>query len=286
MYNDIVNRIRISYNTFTSVERRIADTILETPARMLVNMTISHLAQMCSTSETSIFRFCKKIGLSGYHELKWQMFLGEPTQTVLEASTCEVSLQMLNAISEETVRISNIYKQCIENMVAMINTQNVSDAVDLLVNARNIYFFGAGISMLSAMEAKNQFLNVTPNVNASTNLYMQQAEAERMTSDDVAVFFSFSGATAVIMRIAETLTARDVPIILITRYAKSPLSKLSRYCFISDTNDVGTLHATMVAPTSQLFMMDILYTIYCTRTQENAKSYHASISKLVMDHLV
>lgn len=286
MYNDIVNQIRVLCNTFTSVEKRIADAILETPARLLVNMTISDLARMCSTSETSIFRFCKKIGMSGYHEFKRQMFFGEPLKPTQQAEFNEVTLQKLNTVTEETQRISNVYKQCIENMVAMINPQDVSDAVDLMVNARNIYFFGAGISMLSAMEAKNQFLNVTPNVNASTNLYMQQTEAERMTSEDVAVFFSFSGATNVITRIAETLAARNVPIILITRYAKSPLSRLSRFCFISDTNDVGTRHATMVAPTSQLFMMDILYTIYCMRTLDSVNSYHASISKLVLEHLV
>ena len=49
--------------------RRVADTILATP-QVVLELTITELAHACSTSETTVVRFCRTLGFSGFSPFK------------------------------------------------------------------------------------------------------------------------------------------------------------------------------------------------------------------------
>ena len=62
-------RIQNKYSSFHPKEKRIADYILK-EADQIIYQSVKETAQQCGTSESSIVRFCKVIGYSGYSELK------------------------------------------------------------------------------------------------------------------------------------------------------------------------------------------------------------------------
>ena len=61
--------IKILYGEMGKAEKRIADWINENPGK-LISLSIVELAEKCKCSEATIVRFAKRLGFSGYQEMK------------------------------------------------------------------------------------------------------------------------------------------------------------------------------------------------------------------------
>ena len=61
--------IRARLNEFTKAEKKVAEYVLN-HTENVPYMVINDLADACGVGETSIFRFCKKLKLSGYQEFR------------------------------------------------------------------------------------------------------------------------------------------------------------------------------------------------------------------------
>lgn len=62
-------KIQVLYNDMGKSEKKIADYILSDPGALLP-LSITDLADRSQSSEATIVRFAKRLGLSGYQELK------------------------------------------------------------------------------------------------------------------------------------------------------------------------------------------------------------------------
>ena len=58
------------YPSFTKSEKRIADFIIESNSKV-IDLTLSELAVMLNVGEATIVRFCRKMKLKGFQELKF-----------------------------------------------------------------------------------------------------------------------------------------------------------------------------------------------------------------------
>ena len=65
----ITLKIKMLYDSLGKAEKKIADWISENPGK-IISLSIVELAEQCKCSEATIVRFSRKIGLSGYQELK------------------------------------------------------------------------------------------------------------------------------------------------------------------------------------------------------------------------
>ena len=68
-YEDIFAAISRRYDTFTRMEQNIADYVLE-HGKDVLEMSISTLARECKVVESTIFRFCRTLGVSGYRDFR------------------------------------------------------------------------------------------------------------------------------------------------------------------------------------------------------------------------
>ncbi len=62
-------RLRSILPSLSRSEQRVATEVLDDP-RGVAASTISELAHRCGTSETTVIRFCRTLGLSGYPQLR------------------------------------------------------------------------------------------------------------------------------------------------------------------------------------------------------------------------
>ena len=69
---DILLDIKIAYPKLGSSEKRIADYVLKNPEK-LISLSISELADLSGSSEATITRFSRRLGLSGFQQLKISM---------------------------------------------------------------------------------------------------------------------------------------------------------------------------------------------------------------------
>lgn len=62
---NIFSHIRTTFHSLSPTQKKIANYILQNPQKVVLH-SISALAAECSTSETTIFRFLRKIGYESY----------------------------------------------------------------------------------------------------------------------------------------------------------------------------------------------------------------------------
>ena len=65
----VLDCITVLYDQLFDAEKKIAKFILNNPKKV-VDMTVSELAEISDVSIASVSRFCRKVGLKGFAQLK------------------------------------------------------------------------------------------------------------------------------------------------------------------------------------------------------------------------
>lgn len=77
MTDSILDAMTEQYNSMTRSGKKLANYILSNTAETQY-LSITSLAENSGVSEATITRFCRMLGLNGYHELKLALAKSEP----------------------------------------------------------------------------------------------------------------------------------------------------------------------------------------------------------------
>lgn len=284
MKRDFITNIKSSYNQFTKAEKKVADFILTNPKEVLF-MSITDLAEACEVGDTTVFRFCKTMDLKGYQEFKMVLSLslndGQEEMNTYTGNNISIN----DSFAEVAKKVLNTNINALTETYSLIKEEDVDKAINMLHEARMIYFFGVGASMLTAMKAMNKFLRIENKVFCIQDSHMQSMMAATMTSDDVAVLFSYSGATKDTIHVAQLAKKAGAKTICITRFIKSPLSSYADLTLLSGANEGPLQGGSTSAVISQLFLIDLLYTEYYRRYFEHCSANNEKTSASVLEKL-
>jgi len=284
MKRDIILEIKSCYNQLTKAEKKVADFVLANPKDVLF-MSITDLADACKVGDTSVFRFCKTMKLKGYQEFRMILSLSiNKGQNDMEQYTGN-NISVNDTFEELAKKVLNTNINALMETYSLIKEEDVDKAINMLHEARMIYFFGVGASMLTAMKAMNKFLRIENKVFCIPDSHMQAMVASTMTSEDVAVLFSYSGATKDTIHVAKLAKKAGARVICITRFVKSPLSSYADITLLSGANEGPLQGGSTSAEISQLFLVDLLYTEYYRRYFEHCSSNNEKTSVSVIDKL-
>ena len=84
-------------------ERRVAQRVIDDP-EAVANSTITELAQACGTSETTVIRFCRAIGFTGYPELRLTL-----ATEAGRAQTAQGGRVVGSDIGPEDIQVAQLY---------------------------------------------------------------------------------------------------------------------------------------------------------------------------------
>lgn len=284
MKRDLITNIKSFYNQLTKAEKKVADFILSNPREVLF-MSITDLAEACEVGDTSVFRFCKTMDLKGYQEFKMVLSLSiNEGQEGMDQYTGN-NISMNDTFGELAKKVLNTNINALTETYSLIKEEDVDKAINMLHEAKKVYFFGVGASMLTAMKAMNKFLRIENKVFCIQDSHMQAMVAATMTSEDLAVLFSYSGATKDTIHVAEIAKKSGAKTICITRFVKSPLSSFADITLLSGANEGPLQGGSTSAEISQLFLIDLLYTEYYRRYFEQCSENNEKTSASVLEKL-
>lgn len=279
---DLFSQIKTMYNAFSNAEKKVADYLLKNYQDVMY-MSITDLADACSVGESSVFRFCKSIGLKGYQELKIRIAHSVSHNS---APAQPVDISMDDSTKDLSQKLLSTTMQAIKDTYQMINEEDIQKAVDLFVRANRIYFYGVGSSLITAMDAKSKFMRITNKVELTIDPHLQIMSASLMTKEDVAVFISYSGSTKDTIETARVAREKGVKIIAITRFMKSPLTNYADITLLSGANEGPLQGGSLSAKISQLFLLDLLYAEYFRAKHEESTQNKELTAKAVVEKLM
>ncbi|WP_410254358.1 MurR/RpiR family transcriptional regulator, partial [Streptococcus pneumoniae] len=128
------------------MREKIADYILVRDSE-IVYETSSEIVSKVKVGEGTLNRFCKKIGYSGFQELKLKM-----TKDILELESQKMSSDTF--IDE----IKNNYLSIVESTRKLIDGRQIELAIKLIREANQILMIGVGSSGNAAREFESSLL--------------------------------------------------------------------------------------------------------------------------------
>lgn len=282
--NGIFATIEANYAKFTKSEKRVADYIFENPQRVLYT-SITDLAEMCGVGDTTVFRFCKALKLNGYQEFK--MLLAQ------DISNTNGSNNVLVGTISPDDDVKTVCEKALSTNIAALNEtfqvldfDSVSKAVDLISAAKRIHFFGMGSSGVIALEAKQKFMRILPNVEYVSDCHMQYMAASLLDSRDLAVIVSYSGSTKDMIEIHKLIKRNGCKSICITRFAKSALTSIADVVLLCGSNEGplegGASSTTMV----QLYILDVLYLQYFIKHYNQSRDNKSRTTESISNQLL
>lgn len=266
---DVSIRLKIKslYNGLSSKEQNIANYILENPISVAHN-SISDLSAELNVAGSTLFQFAKKLGYSGFKDLKMAILVQENNfSTTSIHENIEIDDNELTIAQK--VFDSNI--KTLNNTKKILKLDNLKEAAEIISNSNTLYFFGIGGSGIIAKDAYHKFLRSPVLVRHSTDYHMQLMEASLLTSQDCAICISHTGKSKETIKIAEIVKKAGAKVIVITSHASSPLAKIGNIVFISISEEIEFHSEALSSRISQLSILDSLYVILMFMDKEKSK---------------
>lgn len=259
-------RIRGAYSTLSKKEQRIADYILKQPEK-IIHHTINQVADDLDVAESTVFRFCQRVGFKGYQALK----IALASDVVAPLQDIHEDITETDTALEIAEKIFSTNGKTIESTRQILEGASLEKTIELFLGARRIEFFGSGGSAVIALDAYHKFVRSGLQVSAILESHMQLMSASQLTTADVAVVISHSGASKETLDIAKLLKEKGVPMIAITNYAKSPLSKLADVSLYTVSQETAFRSEALASRIAELSLIDALFTAVMMRRGEAAR---------------
>lgn len=262
----VMVKFREYLNQASNTEKEIIKYLLEHPEEA-AQMSIRELSKEVFASPSTITRLCRKAGFEHYKEFQ-KCLLYE--NAIRKESVNELNCEIQKNDSYEKLVDKIIYKSIVslEDTKSLIDIKTLEQSVSLLQQAERIVFFGIGASLLVAKDAYLKFLRVNKTCMVSEDYHVQLVQAKNMTKKDIAVLISYSGMTKEMIDCAIIMKALSVPIIAITCFHESPLSKLADFCLYVTATEFEFQTGKLASRLSQLVVVDMLYVAYVQKNYE------------------
>lgn len=248
--------IKANYNQFSKAEKIIADYILQSPSKIL-HQTISQVADELNVATSTVFKFCKTLGFKGYQAMKIAL------ATEVASPAMEMIEEKINEFDTEqqiTEKIFNTNIRTFQDTMKMMDFGMLRRAVEAIVKANYIEFYGLGRSAIVATDAHHKFVGSGISSSAYTDSYLQMKAAAQLTVKDTAIFISDSQTSDEFLKVVDVAKATGATTIGMTYSNRSELGKLVDIVLITATNYQDTLtNGDSQSMVIQMSLIDALY---------------------------
>ena len=272
--NELMVKLRFLIPTLPRAEKAVAQALLEKP-ELICLMTLAELARETDSSDASIIRFCRKMGYSGFSEMK-QAFANALNDS---------SIMTVEEIHKEDSVLDNLQKvyksnmQTLTDIILLADKEAYEEAVQVLLKAKSIHFFGTGDSAAVCQLFYFKFGRLGIPGSAQQDPVMQLMEASNLGPGDVAVIISYEGKSRTVLNAAKVADERGATIICITKMSKSPLLRLSDISLFIATSDVTVGKDIVARRVAEQMVIDALYLSVLVRSDKGYEKRLNSASK-------
>lgn len=217
----LLQRVLAALPEIGAAERRVADFVRTSPSEV-IRMSMARLSEVCSVSDPTIIRFCRRLGFEGYQEFKLQL-----AQSLVPSAPFAYE-QIVSGDSIENV----VRKTCrnslnaVQRLLEDLKPKQVEEAAQLLRAATWIGIYATGISEVTALDAEHKFQRLGLRCQALLGPKKQWMHAESARPGEVSLIFSQSGHTKQMVEVAVATRSGGGRVVSVAA-DDSPLARVS-----------------------------------------------------------
>lgn len=247
-------------------ERKVAGWVLDHP-RQTIEASVADVAAAIGTSEPTIIRFCRRVGLSGFRELKIRLTedLSRP------ASYLHRDVTPHDGVGDAVTKVIDRSIQALIDTRTRASSMPFESAVTAMATARQIVFAGLGASAHVAGDACHKYFRLgVPCASATDSPTILQIAAVADPAD-VFIFVSHTGRWAETVRAATLAREREASVIALTD-PESSLAAEATLTFDCRTPEDTSLYTPMSSRLAQLTVLDALQVALALRLGQSASA--------------
>ena len=269
------------YHSLTKAEKKVADIVQSNPQEA-VYYTVTDLAEKAAVGETSVIRFCRKLGYRGYHDFKLAM-----AQDVVQLPAGAAGGE-----PEESDDVLTVARKMTESNTLMLqNTLNLLDpeamrqAVRAITEARKLYIYGVGSSGITAMDAHYRLMRIGIDVEVQRDAHIIAMSAALVKKGDAVLGISTSGSTKDLVDPIQRCKENGATVICLTSHARSPITGYADHILLIPAREKPTEGGSLSTKIVQIHMLDMLCKMVEFAKKDEARQAIKKTAEAVADKL-
>jgi DNA-binding MurR/RpiR family transcriptional regulator len=246
-------------------QRRVAQYILRSPA-FAATRTITELADAAHTSETTVLRLCRAIGVRGYRELRVALAT-ESGREQERAGNRAIGGDIGRDADLDTIVDSIAYsdQQAIADTARILDRAALARAVDLTAGARRIDIVGVGAGAVVALDLQQKLHRIGMIAFAWSDTHAALIAAALLGPADVIIGVSHTGATVDTIDVVREAASHGARSIALTGGANSPLAALADVLLITADRETTFRSGATASRIAALSVVDMLFVAVAQR---------------------
>lgn len=270
---DIKRRMELAEG-FTPAEQQLAGTVLALGGR-LHGLTIKELARAAHVSIPSVHRFCKKLGLEGFKELKVELARSE-ARRVDQKGEVDINFPFAANDTADAVlaQMASVYQTTLADTRDLLDPVALEHAAELLDRARGIDIYTQSHNLYPAQMFCDRLLSIGRSASCFESGERQTRIALASDCHHVAIAISYSGLGPNLATILPILHERNAPTIFVGTPNGCRLNPgLDVYLHVSDRESLQNRITQFASHIAVQYVLDSLYGCLFARDYANSRAF-------------
>lgn len=255
----VAMRLRMYYQNLHKSERIVADYLMGESRDDVLELSIVELAAKMNVSEATVVRVCKRIGLSGYTELRLRIAQEKGGAASSTQNEMDIPIAKEDTIDELPRKIINNAMNGLRDTLTVLDVDMLKKAVRTVLRARQVVLVGVANSAIVCEDLCCKLMKLGILCQTYTDSHLQFIAGLNLTPEDVVIAVSHSGLTVETVDIARLARRQGATVICLSNHLGSPLVEASDIHLLTGGHETNFNSETMVSRLSQLAIVDMLY---------------------------
>ncbi|WP_372739911.1 transcriptional regulator HexR [Neptunomonas sp.] len=249
---NLLKSINDAHPALRKSEQKVADFVLANPQEV-IHMRIVDLASEANVSEPTVVRFCRALHYDGFQDFKLTLAQGLASNPNFE----QFALDSKDTVSEFKQKIFDSMIGNLINIRDQLDAETLENAIDVLVKAKRIEFYGFGASAAVCSDAQHKFYRLQISAAAYSDPHMQTISAVSMSAGDVVVAISQTGQTKDLLHTVKLVKETGATVITLcpSNTLLADLASIAIHIDVEEDKDLSTLMSSRVL---HLVVIDVL----------------------------
>jgi RpiR family transcriptional regulator, carbohydrate utilization regulator len=236
---------------------RLSQWVLDNQTRV-ARLSISAMAEATDVSDTTVFRFCKILGLNGYKDLRYALAEGRGLAFGAQLAKLGPSTPGEHPLASVMRRVIEVNAEALLKTMSLVSLPALQDAVDALLAAEHTHLVGFGGSAPVAFDFYQRLLMLGLPVSVHSDPHVLTAVTAHARPGSLFFGISCSGRTRDLVEAFETAGTLGCRRVIITSDHNSAAARAADIVLVSAVRRSAIAHETIGTRSSQLAIAEMI----------------------------
>jgi DNA-binding MurR/RpiR family transcriptional regulator len=272
--------------SLSPAEQRVARLVVADPADA-ARRTITDLATAAETSEATVIRFCRSVGMAGYPQLRIRLAAEaarrvEPPDARVVGGDIPPGADLAQIIA--TIAFNDA--RAVEETAEQLDPAVCEQVVDAIHNAGRVDIYGASASGFVAFDFQQKLHRIGRTAFYWPDVHIALTSAALLGKGDVAVGISHSGTTSDVVEVLQQARSRGATTVALTNFPRSPITEVADFVLTTAARETTYRSGAMASRLAQLTVVDCLFVGVAARNRSKTRRALEVTAEAVQTHRV